>query len=127
MVSAFDLKTRSGLKRLMRSVGLHPSMLTGDHRRATSSRALPTMRGRLSDPIEYFRKALNIELEHGSVNEGTDVTGNDEVATARIVAAHLLGVEHDADPSEWKPFPSYYDHLIYMEKHGQRPRTDTGR
>jgi hypothetical protein len=70
----------------------------------------------IPDGVEYFRKALQTELEHGRVNPVTNVTDDDLSLTAQIVTAHLLGVEHDEDPSKWKFFPSYYDALWYMEK-----------
>ncbi len=100
----------------MRYVGIRPSMITGARRMRTSSRPLPSMVNELADPYEYFAKALRTELEHGSLNRGTDVTRDDPRATARIVAAHLFGVEHDERPLNWRFFPSYYDHLWHMEK-----------
>lgn len=110
---------RSRLLMLMRTVGLTSSMLRGANRSARSSRKFPTMKGKLADPVEYFRKALSIELEHGSINPGTDVTGNDLRDTAKIVAAHIFGVESDERPTKWRLFPAYYDHLMHMEKNGR--------
>jgi hypothetical protein len=112
--------SRNRLVELMRAVGVRRAHLTGAHRARTSTRVFATMTGRpLSDPIEYFRKALAIELEHGTINPRTNVTGDDPRRTAKIVAAHLLGVEHGERPAEWRPFPAYYDWLIDMERNGR--------
>jgi hypothetical protein len=53
--------------------------------------------------IEEFRKGLEVELEHGSGNPFTDVTGGDPELTGKIAWAHLIEV---AD---------YYDRLARME------------
>jgi hypothetical protein len=103
----------------MDHVGIKPSMLTGARRARMSRRRLRTMT-ELSDPYQYFAKALRTELEHGSVNQATDVTHDDPRATARIVAAHIFGVEHGERPLNWRFFPAYYDYLWNMEKTGPR-------
>lgn len=72
----------------------------------------------VSDPIEYFRKAMETELEHGTVGPLTDVTGDDPLKTAKIAAAHLKGVEYGK--KEFKEFPDYYDWLWYMESLHER-------
>lgn len=107
---------------LMRGMKIPADALTGPARRASSSRSLPTMRGPLADPVAYFAKALRTELEHGSAGAavGTDVTRDNPVATARIVAAHLFGVEAGEGPQEWKAFPAYYDFLWWIERTGPR-------
>jgi Protein of unknown function (DUF5661) len=50
-----------------------------------------------------FRKGLDVELEHGTRNPLTDVTGDDPDTTGRIAWAHLIET------------PDYYDRLERME------------
>lgn len=101
---------------LIKRMGLHPSTLTGSARKRHSRFHLKTM-DTIPDPVDYFKKALAIELEHGTANMRTNVTDDDLDATAKIVTAHLYGVEHGERPLKWKWFPAYYDSLIYSEKH----------
>ncbi len=54
--------------------------------------------------IEEFRMGLAVELEHGSHDDQTNVTGNDEIATGKIALAHL------------KEIRDYYTRLLAMEK-----------
>lgn len=65
----------------------------------------------VSDPFKYFEMAMRVELEHGALNPLTNVTGNGMLATAKIAAAHLLGVEYGQRPDEWKMNNAYYDVL----------------
>ncbi len=53
--------------------------------------------------VEEFRMGLEVELEHGSHDLQTDVTGDDEVMTGKIALAHL------------KEIPDYYTRLKKME------------
>lgn len=46
---------------------------------------------------EDFLEGINIELEHGSVNQMTNVTNNNLITTAKIALAHL------------NEFPNYYN------------------
>ena len=46
---------------------------------------------------EELLEGINIELEHGKVNENTNVTDNNLVKTAKIALAHL------------NEFPNYYN------------------
>ena len=39
--------------------------------------------------VEEFRKGMNIELEHGTVNPNTNVTNDDPLLTGKITLAHL--------------------------------------
>lgn len=48
-------------------------------------------------PLNDFVVGLNIELEHGKVNESTNVTNDDLEKTAKIALAHL------------NEFPDYYN------------------
>lgn len=47
--------------------------------------------------IQDFITGYNIELEHGIVNERTNVTNNDPIMTAKIALAHL------------NEYPNYYN------------------
>ena len=54
--------------------------------------------------LEEFAIGLVVELEHGSHDPDTDVTGDDPVMTAKIAWAHL------------KEIPDYYTRLEKMER-----------
>jgi hypothetical protein len=54
------------------------------------------------DP-EEFRMGLGVEMEHGSRDPRTNVTGDDPHATGRIAWAHL------------QELPDYYSRLKEME------------
>ena len=58
-------------------------------------------------PFDDFKRGINIELEHGSINNLTNVTDNDLLKTAKIALAHL------------NEFPNYYNKdyglLVYEE------------
>lgn len=114
--------SRAQLLNLMHKVGLRSVYLSGPYRQRFSAKKYSTMRT-LSNPIEYFRKAMSIELEHGSINPGTDVTHNSLSKTAKIVAAHIYGVEHGKSPKGWRFFPGYYDMLIKGEKEASHYHT----
>ena len=58
--------------------------------------------------VEQFRTGMEIELEHGSHDPATDVTGDDPVTTGKIALAHL------------KEFPDYYTRLERMEREAHR-------
>jgi hypothetical protein len=53
--------------------------------------------------LEEFQMGLAVELEHGTHDPETDVTGDDEVLTAKIALAHL------------REFPDYYTRLKRLE------------
>jgi hypothetical protein len=53
--------------------------------------------------VAQFRAGLGVELEHGAVNQTTDVTNNDPLMTGKIALAHLT------------EFPDYYTRLAKME------------
>ena len=53
--------------------------------------------------LEEFRMGLGVELEHGSHDPETDVTGDDDVLTGKIALAHL------------REFSDYYTRLEKME------------
>jgi hypothetical protein len=54
--------------------------------------------------VEEYRSGLCVELEHGTHDAETDVTGDDELLTGKIALAHL------------KEFPDYYTRLERMEE-----------
>lgn len=53
--------------------------------------------------IEQFRQGLEVELEHGRRDAGTNVTDDDARLTGKIAWAHL------------KEFPDYYTRLGKLE------------
>ena len=53
--------------------------------------------------IEQFMRGMTVELEHGTIDQRTNVTNDDLAMTGKIAWAHLL------------EFPDYYDRLDKME------------
>ncbi|MDO8513063.1 MAG: DUF5661 family protein [bacterium] len=53
--------------------------------------------------VEQFRKGMDVELEHGSIDPRTDVTNDDPLMTGKIALAHL------------NEYPGYYTRLDKME------------
>lgn len=104
---------------LMKALHILPSSHTGVRRAKSTKRVFETFET-LADPYDYFIKAFNMELEHGRANSATDVTGDKAIETAKIVAAHLRGVEADEPRRKWKRFPAYYDWLIWIENNGRK-------
>jgi hypothetical protein len=58
--------------------------------------------------LEQFRAGMDVELEHGSHDPQTDVTGDDPILTGKIALAHM------------KEFPDYYERLQRMEREAER-------
>lgn len=56
--------------------------------------------------VDTFRKAMQVELEHGTAYPLTNVTDDDLLITGKITLTHLL------------EFPDYYQRLEIMEKQG---------
>ncbi|HRY59918.1 MAG TPA: hypothetical protein P5096_00885 [Patescibacteria group bacterium] len=54
--------------------------------------------------VEQFRMGLDVEIEHGTIEPHTNVTGDDSVMTGKIALAHL------------NEFADYYTRLEKMEK-----------
>ena len=103
-------------KKIMRKLGISSIPLRGKNRARSSKKRFETFKT-LADPYDYFEKAMMIELEHGRIGgDSTNVTDDSPIETAKIVAAHLTGVEYGEPEDKWTPFPAYYDWLIYMEK-----------
>ncbi len=57
--------------------------------------------------VEQYRMGLDVELEHGKVNNCTNVTNDDPIVTGKIALAHL------------SEFPDYYTRLEKMEKEAE--------
>jgi hypothetical protein len=53
--------------------------------------------------VDQFREGLDVELEHGTHDAQTNVSGSDPIVTGKIALAHL------------KEFPDYYTRLRKME------------
>lgn len=58
---------------------------------------------RESFDLEQFRMGLDVELEHGRRDLGTNVTDDDPTVTGKIALAHL------------RELPDYYTRLAKME------------
>ena len=58
--------------------------------------------------LQQFRRGMAVELEHGSHDPQTDVTGDDPIVTGKIALAHM------------KEFPDYYERLERMEAEAER-------
>lgn len=56
--------------------------------------------------VEQFRAGMDVELEHGTRDPDTDVTGDDPLLTGKIALAHL------------RELPDYYTRLARMEAEG---------
>jgi hypothetical protein len=57
--------------------------------------------------VEQFRMGMDVELEHGKRDPGTNVTDDDILTTGKIALAHL------------NEFPDYYTRLEKMEKEAE--------
>ncbi len=53
--------------------------------------------------VDQFRRGMDVELEHGTIDPLTNVTNDDPLMTGKIALAHL------------NEFPDYYDRLEKME------------
>ena len=53
--------------------------------------------------VDQFREGFDVELEHGTHDAQTNVSGSDPIVTGKIALAHL------------KEFPDYYTRLRKME------------
>lgn len=58
--------------------------------------------------VEQFRMGMDVELEHGTVDPGTNVSNDDPLTTGKIALAHLNEI------------PDYYTRLYEMEKEGEK-------
>ncbi|MFH0832772.1 MAG: DUF5661 family protein [Candidatus Aenigmatarchaeota archaeon] len=57
--------------------------------------------------VDQFRRGMDVELEHGTIDKNTNVTNDDPIMTGKIALAHL------------NEFPDYYDRLEKMEKEAE--------
>jgi len=57
--------------------------------------------------VEEFCMGIDVELEHGTVDASTNVTGDDPLMTGKIALAHL------------NEFPDYYTRLKKMEEEAE--------
>ncbi len=58
--------------------------------------------------VEQFRRGMDVELEHGTVDANTNVTDNDPLTTGKIALAHL------------NEFADYYTRLDEMEEEAEK-------
>lgn len=58
--------------------------------------------------VEQFRRGMEVELEHGTVDPNTNVTDDDPLMTGKIALAHL------------NELPDYYTRLDKIEKEGEK-------
>ena len=58
--------------------------------------------------VEQFKRGMDVELEHGTVDENTNVTNDDALMTGKIALAHL------------NEFSDYYDRLDKMEEEAEK-------
>ena len=58
--------------------------------------------------VEQFRMGMDVELEHGLHDLGTNVTDSDPIVTGKIALAHL------------KEFSDYYTRLARMEEEAKQ-------
>ena len=58
--------------------------------------------------VEQFRKGMNVELEHGTIDPNINVTNDDLLLTGKIALAHL------------NEFPDYYDRLEKLETEAEK-------
>ena len=61
--------------------------------------------------VGQFTMGVNVELEHGRRDPGTDVTHDDPAVTGKIALAHL------------NEFPDYYTRLAAMENDAERAKS----
>ena len=57
--------------------------------------------------VEQFKRGMDVELEHGTVDSNTNVTDDDPLITGKIALAHL------------NEFPDYYTRLDKMEEEAE--------
>ncbi len=57
--------------------------------------------------VNQFRRGMDVELEHGTIDSNTNVSNDDPLTTGKIALAHLNEI------------PDYYDRLEKMEAEGE--------
>ena len=58
--------------------------------------------------VDQFRRGMDVELEHGTVDPHTNVSNDDPLTTGKIALAHL------------NEFADYYDRLEKMEEEAEK-------
>ncbi len=58
--------------------------------------------------VEQFRMGMDVEFEHGTVDQNTNVSNDDPVITGKIALAHL------------NELPDYYTRLHKMEQGAEK-------
>ena len=58
--------------------------------------------------VDQFRRGMDVELEHGTIDANTNVTNDDPIITGKIALAHL------------NEFADYYDRLEEMEEEAEK-------
>jgi hypothetical protein len=117
----FDRGTVEAAMILLGFSGARKDALSGKNRRHHFSTVMDfDTFDSYADPVAYFGKAMHIELEHGKAasDVNANVTSDDALATAKIVKAHLCGVEFEDYMSgeKYVPFSTYYDGLMWLEE-----------
>lgn len=57
--------------------------------------------------LQQFRHGMDVELEHGTEDENTNVSNDEPLVTGKIALAHL------------NEFPDYYERLDKMEQEAE--------
>ena len=85
-------------------------MASKKHFTSTEAKRIGKILGIVWDTFnaEQFRMGLDVELEHGTVNQHTKVTNDDPIMTGKIALAHLT------------EFPDYYTRLHDMEREAEQ-------
>ena len=58
--------------------------------------------------VDQFRRGMDVEMEHGTIDSNTNVSNDDALTTGKIALAHLNEI------------PDYYDRLEAMEEEGEK-------
>jgi len=101
--------TKAEVKKVCRQLGLKDWSVRKDSSVTTKEAAVilkAANTGGMRVPVEEFRMGLEVELEHGTMYEDTNVTNNHPVVTGKIVLAHL------------KETMDYYERLDVTEVEG---------
>jgi hypothetical protein len=101
--------TKAEVKRICKELGLKDWSVRKDTKVTTEEAAIilkAANTGGMKVPVEEFRMGLEVELEHGTMYDDTNVTNNHPVLTGKIVLAHL------------KETMDYYERLDVTEIEG---------
>jgi hypothetical protein len=101
--------TKTEVKKVCKELGLKDWSVRKDTKVTTEEAAIilkAANTGGMKVPTGEFRMGLEVELEHGTMYEDTNVTNNHPVLTGKIVLAHL------------KETMDYYERLDVTEIEG---------